>query len=199
VNTSGTVTNYCLPSSSYPQAITGGSDSALWFTNAGDSSIRRITTDTAPGALALKPASVAAAPSGSDVKLTWPAPANNAACPTTSYTVRYWQGGTLQGVWAYTSDRTLTVSGLTVGQSYQFTVSATNNLGEGPQSPKSAAVIMGSPSAPVKPTVAKGAAGSLEVTFKKPANNGATIRKYTATCTRRTAAEPVRRRRPRLQ
>ena len=75
------------------------------------------------------------------------------------------------------------VAALTTKKTYTCSVTATNARGTGPASVSSPAVIVGVRVAPAKPTVTKAASGSLKVTFTAPANNGAAITSYSATCT----------------
>ena len=77
----------------------------------------------------------------------------------------------------------ISVRGLTTKKTYKCIVTATNARGTGPASIPSSAVIAGVPAAPAKPTIAKRAAGSVRVTFSRPANNGAPITRFVATCT----------------
>jgi hypothetical protein len=75
----------------------------------------------------------------------------------------------------------IVVSGLTVGETYTFTVTATNGSGTGPPSdPSNAVTIESAPSAPTIGTATAGNA-TASVTFTAPANNGSAITGYTVT------------------
>ncbi len=77
----------------------------------------------------------------------------------------------------------VTATGALNGQSYSCHVTAVNSIGDGPDSPQSAAVIpAGEPGFPAPPTIAPGN-GKMVVTFVAPVSNGAPITSYTATCT----------------
>ena len=143
-----------------------------------------VTPATAPGA----PTTVSATtnPNGS-VTVTWVAPASNGSpitgysiipipsCPGCTYT-------SLSGP-AVTSG---TVSGLTPGASYTFTVTATNGVGTGTASaPSNAVTAPNVPGAPTIGTATQGASGShnASVKFTAPGSNGSAITSYTVTAT----------------
>ncbi len=87
----------------------------------------------APGA----PAAVTAAPAPSSVVVGWTAPADSGGAAVTDYTVQYRaQGAT---TWATFADGTsttpsATITGLTVGTTYEVRIAARNALGTGPWS-----------------------------------------------------------------
>jgi hypothetical protein len=124
-------------------------------------------------------------PSGSTgVEFIW-TPGNNGHATVDHYTISYYLGGVYQGVWTTIPEfpHITTLTGFATGGSYQFTLSAHNSVGDGPQSAKSLAVRVGSPSPPTCCSSAKRvAAGSIMLKFAKPPMNGAPITKYTATC-----------------
>ena len=137
-----------------------------------------VTTPSAPtGLIAL--------PSGSTgVEFIW-TPGNNGHSAVDHYSISYYLGGVYKGVWATVPEfpHMTTLTGLTTGGSYQFTMSAHNSLGDGPQSKKSAPLRVGSPSAPTCcSSTVRVAAGAIKLKFVKPPINGAPITKYTATC-----------------
>ena len=118
------------------------------------------------------------------LRVTYAAIANNgaaitkvtAACSSTN------GGATKTGVHTGATVAPITVTGAATKKTYHCTVTATNARGTSPASPVSAAVIVGSPGAPGKPTVTRTAKGSLRVSVAAPPNNGAPISTYTATC-----------------
>jgi hypothetical protein len=80
------------------------------------------------------------------------------------------------------------VSGLTNGDSYTFTVTATNGVGTGPSSsPSNAVTPVDVPAAPAGVTATAGAA-SAKVSFTSAASNGSPITAYTVTATDHTTA-----------
>jgi hypothetical protein len=93
---------------------------------------------TAPGA----PTNVTAIPGDSQASVSWTAPAIDGGSPITSYTVTAFTGGAPAGITASTGSGTTgaVVLGLTNGQSYTFSVHATNAIGNGAESAQSAAV-----------------------------------------------------------
>ncbi len=114
------------------------------------------------------------------------APTSNGGAAITSYTVTATDlttpangGETASGV-----SSPITVTGLTDGDTYTFSVAATNSVGTGPASAASSAVVPESvPGAPTIGTATRGNA-SASVTFTPPASNGgSTILTYTVTAT----------------
>ncbi|MBO9578182.1 MAG: beta-propeller fold lactonase family protein, partial [Microbacteriaceae bacterium] len=100
---------------------------------------------TAPGA----PTAVAALGQESQAWVRWTAPASDGGSPITGYTVRAYQGATLVATVPAAADQLgRTVTGLTDGLPYTFTVTAENALGAGAASAPSAAVTPISTPAP---------------------------------------------------
>ena len=128
---------------------------------------------TPPGA----PTGVSAAPGNASATVTWTAPSTGGSA-ITSYTVTPYLGGTAQSVTTVTGTppvTTATVTGLTNGQSYTFTVSATNGVGTSPPSASSNPVT---PSAATVPAFVQQArthvlsATSISVTPSAPLGTG---------------------------
>ncbi len=86
---------------------------------------------------------------------------------------------------------TQTVTGLTNGTTYTFTVAAKNGNGTGPQSVASGAVTVGAPVAPTNVTAVPGN-GSAVVSWTAPANNGSAITGYVVTPYVGSVAQPAR-------
>ena len=90
----------------------------------------------------------------------------------------------------------IVVTGLTNGKSYTCRVKATSDLGTGPSSPVSNAVIPRTPPGPptilsVVPGNAPGSAGPLTVNLAPGAPNGSPITSYRVTCTKLSSGLPV--------
>ncbi len=104
--------------------------------------------------------------------VTWTAPASNNS-PITGYIVTPYLNGVAQTPVSYgASTTTQTLTGLTAGGSYTFTVAAINAIGTGSASPQSAAVV---PYAlPGAPTIGSVSAGdsAATVNWTAPASNG---------------------------
>ena len=113
-------------------------------------------------------------------------PPSNGGSAITSYTVTATDltNSVNGGETASGSGSPTTVTGLTNGDSYTFTVTATNTMGTGPASSASNAVTPATvPGAPIIGTATPGNA-SASVTFAPPTSNGgATISGYTVTAT----------------
>src|SRR5258708_15952253 len=99
-------------------------------------------TNSQPGPPGAPTGVTAAAGSGS-ASVTWTAPSSNGGSPITSYTVTPYIGSAAQTpvmVSGSPPATSATVTGLTNGTGYTFTVSATNAIGTGPASASSNAV-----------------------------------------------------------
>ncbi len=107
-------------------------------------------------------------------------PTSDGGSPITSYTVASSPGG----ITASGAASPITVTGLTNGTTYTFTVTATNEVGTGDSSAASNAVTpMTVPDAPTIGT-ATGGNAQASITFTAPASNGGSaITSYTVTST----------------
>ena len=132
---------------------------------------------TVPGA----PTSVSALAGNTQATVSFTAPVNNGGTPITGYTVTSSPGSfTATG-----ASSPLTVTGLTNGTSYTFTVVATNIVGNSTPSSASSAVTP-SPTVPGAPTSVSAVAdvGQATVSFTAPASDGGSpITGYTVTST----------------
>jgi hypothetical protein len=136
-----------------------------------------------PGA----PTAPAASPGSASAVVSWVAPANHGATAITGYVVTPFLAGVAQPARTFnTAATTETITGLTNAKAYTFKVAAKNSAGTGPQSVASAAITVGAPKAPTGVVAKSGstttATGPITVTYVAPANNGAAITKFTATC-----------------
>jgi hypothetical protein len=128
------------------------------------------------------PAQPSVARGNEQIVVTFTAPAGNGSA-ITSYTAACTSsnGGTAGSNSGPASP--ITVTGLTNGKSYTCTVTATNDVGTGSQSPASASVVPAAvPSAPAQPSLSRGN-HQIVVTFTAPADNGSAITSYAASCT----------------
>jgi fibronectin type III domain protein/galactose oxidase-like protein len=123
----------------------------------------------------------------SQATVTFNPPSNNGGAAVTSYTVtandltKSANGGQM----ASGSESPLTVTGLTNGDTYTFTVTATNSVGKtGPASVASNSVVPATvPGAPAIGTATAGA-GQATVSFSPPTSDGGSaVKSYTATAT----------------
>src|SRR5664280_2847611 len=135
-------------------------------------------TPTAPSTVPGAPTIGTATKGNAQATITFTAPASNGRSAITGYTVTSTPGGFFATVPA----SPLTVTGLTNGIAYTFTVIATNANGNSPASAASNSVTPSTvPGAPTIGTATKGNA-QASVTFTAPASNGGSaITAYTVT------------------
>jgi hypothetical protein len=133
----------------------------------------------APSAAATAPAApVVGSPTGADgsAVVRWSAPPSDGGSPITGYTVHVHQGGsTVASAPASAGATQLTVTGLTNGTAYRFTVTAANAIGTSGASALSAAVTPGGPvTVPSAPTIGTPTPGDgwVIVRWAAPVNTG---------------------------
>ncbi len=134
---------------------------------------------TVPGA----PRNVTSSPGNGKATVHWLAPTSNGGSAINGYAVTPVINGVAQPVQTFNSPATTEViSGLKNGVTYKFRVAARNAVGTGAATATPSGVTVGAPGAPSMPSVSHPASGSLKLTFKAPATNGAPITGYTAQC-----------------
>lgn len=136
------------------------------------------TPNEAPG----EPTAVSATAGNAQATVSWTAPTNSGGSPITGYKITSSPGGitVMTGV----SPTSATVSGLTNGTSYTFTVKATNAVGDSLASAPSNAVVPAT--VPDAPTAVTATPGNTQATVQwtPPASNGGSpITGYTVTST----------------
>ncbi|HVC67862.1 MAG TPA: fibronectin type III domain-containing protein, partial [Acidimicrobiales bacterium] len=133
------------------------------------------TPATAPGA----PTGATAVRGYTQATVSWTAPVATGGLPVTSYTVTSSPGGRT----CTTASTSCTVTGLTNGTAYTFTVTATNAAGTGLASAPSNSVTPSNtvPGAPTGVAATSFANTQSVVTWTAAAANGSAISKYTVT------------------
>ncbi|MFC6086190.1 DUF7927 domain-containing protein [Sphaerisporangium aureirubrum] len=127
------------------------------------------------------PAAPTATAGVSSATVTWTAPASNGS-PITSYIVTPIRNGVAQAPQTFdASTTTRTLTGLTVGATYRFTVAAVNAIGTSTTSPQSNAVVPYT--VPGQPTGVSAVAKDLSaaLTWTAPANGSSPITSYIVT------------------
>jgi len=117
-----------------PAGIVADSEGAVWVTNGLDDTVSKIVhiPDTEPGA----PTGVSGSAGDGQVTVSWTAPTDDGGSAVTGYTVTASPGGRT----CSSGSTSCTVTGLTNGTGYRFSVTATNAVGTGPSSALSASV-----------------------------------------------------------
>ena len=125
-----------------------------------------VTPATVPGA----PTGVAATAGDQQATVTFTAPTSNGGATISSYTVTASPGS----AHASGASSPITVTGLSDGTPYTFTVSATNSAGTGPSASPASPVTPQKPSPPGAPTGVSATAGNQQATvsFTAPTSNG---------------------------
>jgi ricin-type beta-trefoil lectin protein/concanavalin A-like lectin/glucanase superfamily protein/fibronectin type III domain protein len=116
-------THMCLDDPS--STTTNGTQLDLYTCNGTSAQVWTLPSTTVPGGVA----SITATPGTAQVTLTWAAPATTGGSAVTGYTVATSPGGTTT-----VTGTSATITGLTSGTAYTFTVTANNGVGTGPTS-----------------------------------------------------------------
>ena len=136
------------------------------------STVVQATPATVPDA----PVNVTATPGDTTALVTWQAPASDGGSPITSYEVSATDTSTDSVGVASCSGTSpsvgCTVSGLTDGDDYTFTVTATNVAGTGAASAASSAITPAAPPGPPTDVVASAGDHSASVTWTAPTSDG---------------------------
>ena len=144
---------------------------------------RSVTYEAPPApTVPAAPTGVSGTAGNGEVTVSWVAPASDGGAAISGYTVTSSPEGKTC-TWS-TGPLSCTVTGLTNGTAYTFTVSATNSIGTGAASDASATVTPRT--VPADPTGVSGMTGNGEVTVSWTApvfDGGATITGYTVTST----------------
>ena len=143
-------------------------------TNAIGTSDPATTNAVTPAGVPFAPAGVVATRGDQSASVSWTA-ANPNGSPVTGHTVRAYAGATLVSTTGTGAGTSATVTGLTNGTAYTFTVTATNDVGTSAASAASTAVTpAGLPFVPTGVAAVPGN-GAATVTWTAANGNGATV------------------------
>ncbi len=160
------------PGGTYSFTVTATND---YGTSGSSSPSSGITIENVPGS----PTSVSAAAGVGQATVSWSAPASDGGSAITGYTVTAQPGG---GTCTSTSTTSCTVSGLTGGAHYTFSVVASNVVGPGSASAASSSVTPTGDPQPPTGVSALGGVGQAIVSWTAPVNDGGSaITQYTVT------------------
>src|ERR1019366_7616179 len=124
---------------------------------------------------------VATATGATTATVAFTAPASNGGSTITSYTVTSSPAGGA-GSLTQAGSGTISVTGLTTGTAYTFTVHATNGNGDSAESGASGSITTwATPAAPTIGTATVTNSTTISVPFTAGASNGSTITSYVAT------------------
>jgi hypothetical protein len=126
------------------------------------------------------PTGVTATPGNGEATVSWTPGTDNGAT-ITSYRVTSSPGGFTKTVTGNPASSPATVTGLTNGVAYRFTVVARNSVGDGPASTLSPPVTPRTTPGTVTGVSAQPGDGSVTLSWTAPGNGGATIKEYVVT------------------
>jgi len=168
------------------QVTVGSTASATWKGTSYFDDVATLTPSTAfigpvtaSPTVPAAPTAVSAVAGDGQATVSWTAPSDGGS-PITGYTVTSSPGSIVMN----TGASPVTVTGLTDGVAYTFTVTATNSVGTGPSSSASSPVTpAAAPTVPGAPTAVSGTPGNTEaiVSWTAPSNGGSAITGYTVT------------------
>src|SRR5207245_1560312 len=116
-----------------------------------------------------------AVPANGAVKVSWTKPADNGSALTAYTVTTYSNSQVVQTTTFDPTTTTRTISALTNGTSYTFTVAASNGWGTGPPSPPTDPVTAGAPTMPTSVTATAGTARATVHWTTPSTNNGSAI------------------------
>ena len=137
------------------------------------------------------PAALNATPGNSQVTLQWQARSDHGR-PFTGYSITPFLGSTAQPPRAIATpgSTTATITGLTNGKKYTFTIAAVNAHGRGPSSAPTAALVIGTPTAAAITSIIPGNARATLAWSAPAMANGSAVTGYTVTPFVGSTAQP---------
>ena len=146
----------------------------------GDSAPSESSVAVTPAGVPMAPRAVQADPGDKSLAVSWNAPLDDGGAPVSSYTATAWPGGRV--CTAPDTGRRCVIGGLTNGEEYSVTVTATNRVGTSERSPGASPVMPNgalptkvSASASVKLTKASASRGQVKVRWQTSGVTGTKI------------------------
>ncbi|HUY85916.1 MAG TPA: fibronectin type III domain-containing protein, partial [Acidimicrobiales bacterium] len=127
------------------------------------------------------PEAITAQPGDHQATVSWNPPVQDRGNPVISYQVTASPGGESASVAGCPASTSATVTGLTDGTAYSFTVTATNASGTSPQSGESHSVTPTGPPAVPSDVIVTTSNAQATLAWSAPDNNGAQINSYQIT------------------
>ena len=138
------------------------------------------------------PSSAVATPANDAARLTWTAPASNGAAVTSYEVTPSLNGKSLPPRTFDAASTARVITGLTNGQTYEFTIAASNTRGVGTTSMPTGLITVGAPTTPPSVSAAARRSSAIVHWLAPSTDNGSPVTAYVVTPYLGVAAQPPR-------